>query len=90
MKFKMFIVAVSIGLFAAVAGAQDKAPNRELLAKLEQMRSESESKAQTLTGGPKMKWLLQEARINKFIERIKAGQTVDPKEIDQLLREQSR
>jgi len=90
MNLKLFAVAVSLALLAATAEAQDKGSNRELVAKLDQMRSESEHKAQILTGGPKQKWLLHEARLNKLIDRLKAGQPVDPKEIDELLKEHYR
>jgi len=90
MNLKPFVVAVSLALLAATAQAQDKGSNRELLAKLDQMRNESEHKAQILAGAPKQKWLLHEARVNKLIDHLKAGQPVDPKEIDDLLKEHYR
>lgn len=90
MNLKLFVAAVSIGLLGVTAEAQNKGPDREFVAKLEQMRDQSEQKAQNLTGGPKLKWLLHEARINKLIDRLKAGQAVDPKEIDALLKEHYR
>lgn len=90
MNLKVFVVMVSIGLLVATAEAQDKGSDRELVAQLEQMRSQSEQKVQNLTGVPKQTWLLHEARINKLIDRLKAGQTVDPKEIDALLKEHYR
>lgn len=90
MNLKLFVVALSLGLLAAAAEAQDKGSNRELVAKLEQMRSQSEWKTRTLAGAPKQKWLLHEARVNKLIDRLKAGQSVDPKEIDELLKEHYR
>ena len=87
MDIKVFVVAALLALMAVVAGAQDKDSNQELMAKLEQMRNETEQKVQSLSGGPKLKWLLHEARVNKLIDRLKAGQPVDPKEIDDLLNE---
>jgi Flp pilus assembly protein TadB len=90
MNIKLLVVAVSIVLLAVAAQAQEQRADRELMAKLEQMRSETEWKAQTLAGGPKQKWLLHQSRLNRLIDRLKAGQTVDPKEIDELLKEHSR
>jgi len=90
MNLKMFVAAVSLSLLGMTAEAQNKGADRELVAKLEQMRDQSEQKAQNLTGGPKLKWLLHEARVSKLIDRLKAGQTVEPKEIDALLKEHYR
>jgi len=54
------------------------------------MRSDSEHKAEILTGKPKAEWLMREARINRLIGQLKAGQSVDPQEIDELLKEHYR
>jgi hypothetical protein len=86
MNFRVFVVAVSMGFLAVAADAQEKGSNPELVAKLEQMRSDSAHKAEILSGAPKQEWLLREARINRLIGQLKAGQTVDPKEIDELLK----
>ena len=90
MNIKVFLVAVSMAILAAGAQAQDKSSNPELVAKLEQMRSDSEHKAEILTGKPKAEWLMREARINRLIGQLKAGQSVDPQEIDELLKEHYR
>jgi len=90
MGIKLFVVAVSMSLLAVAAQAQDKGSNPELVAKLEQMRSDSEHKAEILTGKPKAEWLMREARINRLIGQLKAGQSVDPQEIDELLKEHYR
>jgi len=90
MGIKLFVVAVSMSLLAVAAQAQDKGSNPELVAKLEQMRSDSAHKAEILTAKPKAEWLMREARINRLIGQLKAGQAVDPKEIDEPLKEQYR
>jgi len=90
MSIKLFVVAVSMSLLAIAAQAQDKGSNPELVAKLDQMRSDSAHKAEILAGKPKAEWLMREARINRLIAQLKAGQTVDPKEIDELLKEHYR
>jgi len=40
-----------------------------------------------LTGGAQAKWLLHQAKIRRLIDQLKSGQSVDPKEIDELLKE---
>lgn len=90
MKLKMFAVAASLGVFVAFsANAQEKPANREIV-KLEQLRDETEWKIVTAGGAAKSKWLLHERKIDNMVERLKAGRTVDPKEIDQLLNEHYR
>ena len=89
MKTKVFTLAIALNLFAvAPMWAQQKTPDPNLLAQLEKRLAESDSKSRGLTGGPKSLWLLREAKIEKIIDRLKAGQSVDPKEIDVILRGQ--
>ena len=80
-----FILSIS-----ASAPAQQKADHAELIARLERMASDSDWKARNLTGAPKQKWLLHQARIQRLIDQLKSGQSVDPKEIDEILKEHSR
>ena len=89
MKTKILILAVALGMFAATPiWAQQQKPDANLMAQLEKRLAESDSKAKGLTGGPKQKWLLRQAEIDKVIDRLKAGQSVDPKEIDVILKGQ--
>ena len=89
MKTKVFTLAIALNLFAvAPMWAQQKTPDPNLLAQLEKRLAESDSKSRGLTGGPKSLWLLREAKIEKIIDRLKAGQSVDPKEIDVILKGQ--
>lgn len=86
MKTKVFTLAIALNVFAvAPMWAQQKSPDANLLAQLEKRLAESDTKAKGLTGGPKSLWLLREAKIEKIIDRLKAGQSVDPKEIDVIL-----
>jgi hypothetical protein len=88
---KKFFLLLSVSLiFSATAPAQQKADDKELIARLERMAGETEWKTRTLTGAPQQKWLLHQVRVRRLIERLNAGQSVDPKEIDELLREHSR
>jgi hypothetical protein len=91
MNAKTFFLALSMSLvLSASASAQPKGDDKELVARLERMASETEWKTRTLTGAPQQKWLLHQARVRRLIERLNAGQSVDPREIDELLREHSR
>ncbi|HEY2918532.1 MAG TPA: hypothetical protein VGK77_05985 [Candidatus Binatia bacterium] len=80
-----FILSVS-----ASTSAQQKGADTELLARLERLASESDSKVRNLTGAPKGKWLLHQRKVNRLIDQLKSGQSVDPKEIDEILAEHSR
>ena len=83
MKTKALILAIALNVFAvAPMWAQQTSPDASLLARLEKGLAESDTKSKGLTGGPKSLWLLREAKIEKIIERLKAGQSVDPKELD--------
>ena len=89
MKTKVLTLAIALNVFAvAPMWAQQKSPDANLLAQLEKRLAESDSKSKGLTGGPKSLWLLREAKIEKIIDRLKAGQSVDPKEIDVILKGQ--
>ena len=68
--------------------AQHQNPNAELMAQLEQRLAQSDSEARQLTGEPKELWLLRKLKIEETIDRVKVGQSVDPKEIDMVLKGQ--
>lgn len=89
MKTRVLTLAIALNVFAvAPMWAQQKSPDANLLAQLEKRLAESDTKSKGLTGGPKSLWLLREAKIDKIIDRLKAGQSVDPKEIDVILKGQ--
>ena len=89
MKTKVFTLAIALNVLAvAPMWAQEKRPDANLLAQLEKRLTESDTKSKGLTGGPKSLWLLREAKIEKIIDRLKAGQSIDPKEIDVILKGQ--
>ena len=89
MKTNLLAVAIAVNVFAMGSVlAQEKSTNPNLLAQLEQRLAESDNKAKALTGKPKTLWLLREAKIENIIERLKAGQAVDPKELDVVLKGQ--
>jgi hypothetical protein len=75
-------------LAATPMWAQQQNPEANLFAQLEKRLTESDTKSKGLTGEPKSLWLLRHAKIEKIIQRLKAGQPVDPKEIDVVLKGQ--
>jgi hypothetical protein len=78
-----FALAIALNVFAvAPLWAQEKSPDANLFAQLEKRLTQSESESKRLTGEPKALWLMRKAKIEKVIDRLKAGQSVDPKELD--------
>jgi hypothetical protein len=86
MKTKVVTLAIVLNAFvAAPMWAQQNTPDANHFAQLEKRLAQSESEAKRLTGAPKSLWLLREAKIEKIMDQLKAGQSVDPKEIDVIL-----
>lgn len=66
------------------AGAEKDA----VVSKLQQQAQRFEREAQATKGIPRSQRELQSSRVKRLIERLQAGETVDPHEIDKLLNEQ--
>jgi len=82
-------LAIALNLFAAAPmWAQQTSPDANLMAQLEKRLAQSDSESKRLTAKPKMLWLMREAKIEKVIDRLKAGESVDPREIDVILKGQ--
>jgi hypothetical protein len=76
-------LAIALNVFAlAPLWAQEKSPDANFLAQFEKRLTQSESESKRLTGEPKALWLMRKAKIEKVIDRLKAGQSVDLKELD--------
>lgn len=91
MKMKTLFLTTSLTFLTSIpAITQERDANPQLLARMEQMQSEAEWKTRNLTGGPKGVWLLHQAKIRRIVDQLKAGKSVDPREIDELLKEHSR
>ena len=89
MRTKVFTLAITFIVFAvAPMWAQQQKADLNLVAQLEKRLAESDLKSKGLTGAPKQLWLLRRAKIDNIIDRLKAGQSVDPKEIDTVLKGQ--
>lgn len=86
MKTQVLTLAIVLNVFAVTPmWAQQSAPDTNLLAQLERRLAQSDAEGKRLTGAPKSLWLLREAKIEKIIQRLRAGQSVDPKELDVVL-----
>jgi hypothetical protein len=87
MKTKVFFLAVSLGaLIATPLWAQQESADANLMGQLQQRLAQSESKTAELTGEPRQVWLLRTVEIEKAIDQVQAGQSVDPHELDQILK----
>ena len=90
MNARNLIPALGLSLILSVsayASAQQKTDNQELIAQLERMASDGDWKTRTMTGKPLQNWQMHQAKIRRLIDQLKSGQSVDPKEIDELLKE---
>ena len=90
MNARKLIPALGLSLILSVsayASAQQKPDNPELVAQLERMASDVDWKTRTMTGKPLQIWQIHRAKIRHLIDQLKSGQSVDPKEIDELLKE---
>jgi hypothetical protein len=91
MNLNVVSAIIGLGLIVSVpAWAQGKPENQKLAQQFDQMANETDWKVRTATGGVKGKWLLHQVKVRELGDRIKAGESVDAKEIDSLLREHSR
>ncbi|MBI3757774.1 MAG: hypothetical protein HY267_07350 [Deltaproteobacteria bacterium] len=60
---------------------------RNAVSRLEEHTQRLEQHVQTTTGGGRQVFELQRRQVQDLIDRIKAGESVNPQEIDKLLRE---
>lgn len=86
MKTKMMLLAMTLGvLVAKPLWAQEQNPDPNLMGQMEQRLADSDSAARSLKGGPQAIWLLRQVEIENTMDRLKAGQPVDPKKIERIL-----
>jgi hypothetical protein len=82
----MLFLSVSLILVASTAAATQPGPTHaELLGRLQSALEKCAWKVSTITGGPKGMMLLHRAKMEKLVEQLKAGQTVEAGEIAKLL-----
>ncbi len=88
MNVKTLTLAIGLGLlFAASAIPQQQGGDAQSLARLEQLAGDCEWKLRNATGGVKGRLSLHHRKLENIIEQLKAGKSVDSKEIDRVLHE---
>jgi uncharacterized membrane protein len=81
-------VSLATGAFAASQPADVEKAG--LVAQLQQRAARLEWQAQGTKGVPRAHLEQQRVRLKNLIKRLKAGEAVDPQEVEQLLREEAR
>ena len=77
--------SLTAGVFThAFASGSDKT---KVVSQLEQRAQRLEQQAQGTKGGGRQEFELQRRQVHDLIERLKAGEAVDPQELDKLLRQ---
>lgn len=73
----------------AFAGSPTAATDKDkVIQELEQQAHRFEWEAQATKGLPRTQREFQSLRVKRLIQRLQAGEAVDPQEIDKLLKEQ--
>ncbi|HXG50815.1 MAG TPA: hypothetical protein VNN77_05330 [candidate division Zixibacteria bacterium] len=85
MKSKISGLSIALVLLTAVSGQARPRSAEELIAFLEEAQKDCEWKTRNLTGGPKGRMLLHKRIMDDVLERLKAGQPVDPRKLEQAL-----
>ena len=91
MKSVVFFVIVTVSLMlSAGVWAQQQIGKEQVTVRFNDMASDTDWKVRTSNGGAKQKWLLHQVKVTKIAERLKAGESVDAREIEEILQEHSR
>ena len=88
--FTLLLAGVTCALLTAGAFANSSAADSEkasVVSQLEKQARRLEQHAQGTKGAGHQEFELQRRQVQDLIERIKAGEAVDPQEIDKLLRQ---
>ena len=88
MKSRILLMAIiPISLAATIArGEPQSTPIPNLVAQFEPMVETCDWKVGTLTGGPKGVMLLHNTKMKRILGELKAGKSVDPKELDEVMK----
>jgi len=83
------LAVILISLAAMPARAQPQGNQPQLVALLEPMLEKCDWKVRTITGGPKGVMLLHQAKMRRVLGELKAGQPINPNEIEEIMKEHS-
>jgi hypothetical protein len=88
MKIKIgFLAVIPISLAVLLTGTQAQGNQPQLVAHLEPMLEKCDWKVRNLTGGPKGVMLLHQAKMRRILSELKAGRSVEPKKIEEIIKE---
>lgn len=80
----VFCIAVTVGVLAATSTSDEE--KAQVLSQLEARAQWLDANAKGEKGVHRMQMDMQSVRLKKLIQRLKAGEPVDPQEIDALLK----
>ena len=83
----VFLAMIPVVFVAMLGWVQAQGNQPHLLALLEPTLEKCEWKVQTLTGGPKGVMLLHQTKMRRILSELRAGQPVNPKEIEEIMKE---
>lgn len=86
MQMKIGFFAIILLSAATIAWAEPQANHSQLAAQVEGVLEKCDWKIRTLSGGPKGLMLLHQAKMRRVLEEIKAGRSVDPNEMAQVMK----
>lgn len=82
------VLCVSLTTTAVATSPTVAADKENVIPKLERQAHRLEWEARATKGVPRAQREFQSLRVKRLIERLQAGEAVDPQEIDKLLKEQ--
>ena len=81
MQMKIGVFAIILLSAATIAWAEPQANHSQLVTQVQGALEKCDWKVRISTGGPKGLMLLHQAKMRRVLEEIKAGRSVDPKEL---------
>ena len=85
MQMKIGFVAIILLSAATMAWAESKADHSQLATQVEGALEKCDWKIKA-SGGPRGLMLLHQAKMRRVLEEIKAGRTVDPEELAEVMK----
>ena len=86
MQMKIGFVAIMLLSAATIAWAEPQANHSQLVTQVARALEKCEWKVTTSSGGPKGLMLLHQAKMRKVLDELKAGRSVDPNEMAEVMK----
>ncbi|MGE5306629.1 MAG: hypothetical protein ACM3TN_25260 [Alphaproteobacteria bacterium] len=81
MQKKIGLLGIMVISAATIAWAESQTDQSQLAAQVSSALEKCDWKVRNTNGGPKGLMLLHQAKMRKVLEEIKAGRSVDPKQL---------